>query len=57
MARPEGLALVPPAESGAIAMQMTLPLKCPDLCGNCFINISAVSSVVLPLTLPEVTYH
>lgn len=32
-------------ESRAIAIQITLSLHCPDLPGNYFINISAVSSV------------
>lgn len=36
------LASPPLAESGAIAMQMTLSLNCPDLLGSYFINISAV---------------
>lgn len=35
------LASPPLAESGAIAMQMTLSLNCPDLLGSYFIDISA----------------
>lgn len=39
-------ASVPPAEFDAIAIQITVSLDCPDLLGNYFINISAVSVVI-----------
>lgn len=52
----DSLASVPPAEPGAVAMQMTLSLACQGLLGNYFINISAVSSVTfLPHLLAVIT--